>query len=128
MRYINLLVLVLAFSAFGQLYANDNPDFDIYIDTSTILMLSIIIGIIAGIIITIIAVKAQMKKHRPVKIATHADLYVRPENVRMQTRTDTFLRRHEVRLKSINTQTTGMNKMPRIKNTSSRSSTNRSRR
>ena len=93
------------FSTICQLSANELQDIVIDIDTSQILMISIIVGIILGIIITIMAVKAQMKKHRPVKIAACADLYVKPENVKMTTRTDTFLKRHEVRLKSVNTNT-----------------------
>jgi len=95
MKYLQYILILTAFLAFGQLYAND-------VDIAENISTSLIAGIIIGLIITVILVIAQIQKHRPVKIATCADLYVKAENVKMNTLSDKFIRRTEVVIRTTN--------------------------
>ena len=95
MKYIQYVLILTAFLAFGKLYAND-------VNIAESVNISLIAGLIIGLIITVILVVAQIQKHRPVKIATCADLYVKPENVKMNTQSDKFIRRTEVVLRTTN--------------------------
>lgn len=64
-------------------------------------------AVIVGIIVTIIALAIEISKHKPVKKATNADLYVKDENVNMSLIQDSFLRSHEVRTRVNNSSSGG---------------------
>ena len=55
--------------------------------------------IIGGAIITAIVMSKEIKKHRPVKMATNADIYIDAGETHMITTEDTFLRTHTTRVK-----------------------------
>jgi len=71
-----------------------------YINEKNIPVLNIILfGGIVGLVVSLIAVFAELAKHKPVKTATNADYYVREENVRMNIVQDQYSRSNEVRVK-----------------------------
>ena len=55
--------------------------------------------IIGGVIITAVILTAEIKKHRPVKPAKCADLYIAAGEARMTVKEDSFLRTHTVRVR-----------------------------
>jgi hypothetical protein len=69
--------------------------------------ISAAIGLIIGLISMSAGVSAAKKKHKPVRMATHADYYVDDKSVSMKVKTDTFLRKHEQRIKIISSNNTG---------------------
>ena len=67
-------------------------------DISTALLV-ILFFVIGGGIITGIAMYLQVKKHRPLKMATDADLYVVMEETQFSRVEDSLLRTHTTRTK-----------------------------
>jgi len=65
-------------------------------DLVTLLVVFFFIG---GALTAAITVGAELKKHRPVKPAACADLYLVAEETRMTTTEDAFLRTHTSRVK-----------------------------
>ena len=55
--------------------------------------------VIGGIVITVIVMSNEIKKHRPIKAAKCADYYVVDNEVRMTATEDVFLRTHTTRVK-----------------------------
>ena len=62
--------------------------------------------VIIGLIISLITVSMELGKHKPVKMATNADYYVKGENVKMNVVHDKYLRSHETRVR-INNSSSG---------------------
>ena len=62
-------------------------------------VLMLIFFLIGGIIVTAILMAVEIKKHRPVKAATNADMYIIAGEAQMTVREDTFLRTHTVKTK-----------------------------
>jgi len=56
-------------------------------------------GVIGGIIIASIFTAFEVKKHKPVKKATHADYYIKDGDAKMTVTEDRYLRSTEVRTK-----------------------------
>jgi len=52
-----------------------------------------------GAIFSLIATIVQVKRHRPVKIAANANIYMTAAGVQMDSKEDSFLRTHTVRIK-----------------------------
>ena len=55
-------------------------------------LIAILFFIIGGVIISVIATSAEIKKHRPVKTATDAQQYIVPGEAEMTVLQDNFLR------------------------------------
>ena len=74
---------------------NDNWNYTFFdhMPIGTVIIVSIIVGLLAAVI----AVSIETGKHRPVRKAVNADFYVREENVKMSIIHDSFLRSHEVK-------------------------------
>ncbi|MCL2815509.1 MAG: hypothetical protein FWD23_12985 [Oscillospiraceae bacterium] len=66
----------------------------------------VLFGIIGGLIISGISTAVTVGKHKPVAKATHADYYVKDENVKMSLVQDVYLKSTEVKTKVTSTQTT----------------------
>jgi len=64
----------------------------------------VIIGIVGGLLISGIATGLAVGKHKPVAKATHADHYVKDENVNMSLVQDIYLRSTEVKTKVSSSQ------------------------
>ena len=55
--------------------------------------------VIGGIVITVIVMSYEIKKHRPIRAAKCADYYVVDDEARMTATEDVFLRTHTTRVK-----------------------------
>jgi hypothetical protein len=62
-------------------------------------------GVITGIVMYI-----EIKKHRPVKAASDANLYIEAGETQMTTAEDTFLRTHTTRVKVASSSSSGSGK------------------
>ena len=70
-----------------------------------IIVLLISFFLVGGGLITGIVMYLEIKKHRPVKAATDADIYVNASETQMTTTEDSFLRTHTTRVKVASSNT-----------------------
>ena len=61
--------------------------------------------LVGGGIITGIVMYIEVKKHRPVKAATDADIYVNASETQMTNTEDTFMRTHTTRVRVASSDT-----------------------
>jgi uncharacterized membrane protein YgcG len=90
MLSVPLMPFTAAAAVAQHQYANE-------ITTEEYVIIGFIFFMVGGSLITVGVVLLEVKKHRPVKLATDANKYV--ENATMNKTEDTFLRTHSTRVK-----------------------------
>jgi hypothetical protein len=85
-----LIILFTPISAYASTETAEQPEYVLFAVGGAV-------G--GGIIVTVCMVLYENAKHRPAKMARHADLYVMKDEVKLTANEDTFLRTSSTRVK-----------------------------